>query len=334
MIKKIVLLSLLFSATALANNKTHAEGKKMNILENQPVFTLQVDSYAIKHDININGVSILRDYDEDGQSSTNFPINHLIRSGKNKIELGILPAKPKEEINQNSSISIQLNVHAKNNPDIKHTLSTIIFKGGLENYIGSSSLSGKYNINQKLTTADDGIITVEDIITEKIHDYEGALKFSRYIQIPAPFPLWGFFESDELPDYDSMTDDEYYNEIQNLLDEYLIIQTAISNKNFDALSNLVSERNHELDTAFYAPTGTAHNNLISSLKDASEDNTLELVGLKKTYVNIIVEENNKIAGLYRENNTPAIALRFKSGNGTQSYDFKFRRKNKKWILTR
>ena len=131
-----------------------------------------------------------------------------------------------------------------------------------------------------------------------------------------------------------MSDEEYYDEVQTLLDEYLIIQNAITNKNFDALSNLLRERNYELDTAFYSPPGTAHNKLISSLREAAEDDTLELVGLKKTYVNFIVEENNKIAGLYRENNTPAIALRFKSGNGTQSYDFKFRLKNKKWILTR
>ena len=332
--KKIILLSFIFICIVIIQNKLYAEGKKMNIFENQPVFTIKVDSFATKHVVNINGMHILRDYDEDGKSSASFPANHLIRNGTNIIELNVFPPKSNETINKNSSVTIQLNVHSKDTPDDIHVLSSIIFTGGDIDYISTSSQSGEFNLGDNLTAANNGAIIISNIETQPSQDYEGGLNFTRSIKLPAPFPLWGFFESDKLPNYDAMSDEEYYNNIQTLLNEYLIIQDAVTNKRFDALSSLLSERNQEFDAAFYNPSGTAHNKLISSLREAADDKDLELVGLEKNNVNFSVEDNNKVASLVRDGRTPAVALRFKSGNGTQSYPFMFRYKNKKWILTR
>jgi len=315
----------------------YSKGNSMNVLYDKPLFKLSVNTFGTKHIINVNGVSIIRDLDSDGQSESTFPINHLMRSGRNTIETYILPDNPGEAINKHSKITLNLMVASNSNPDIKYNITNLSFESALleaSSPISGSSNSGKLDSNNEFKQSENGDVVIHDISIKKVAEYPGALKITRIIDIKSSLPLWNFFSSDDLPDYDSLNDEEYYKELETLLHEYMKIQHAIKTNDIESVVALFKERNSELDLAFYQQPGTYEAKIKESLKEAATDKGLELVELRKDNVNFTVEDNRKLASLTRNGFKAAISLNFKEGNGSQRYPLTFRYQNNKWILSR
>ena len=88
MLKKYFYIFFITIASSLLLTEL-TTGKTMSVLHNQPLFKIHVDTYGTKHIININGVSVITDLDQTGQSESTLPINHLMRSGLNTIEIYI-----------------------------------------------------------------------------------------------------------------------------------------------------------------------------------------------------------------------------------------------------
>ena len=309
----------------------------MSILQNQPLFKLSVDTFGTKHIININGVSLITDMDSSGQSETSLPINHLMRSGVNSLEIYVFPDKPEQAINHNARAKIVLSVASNTTPGDRINIADIVFQGGydeLEESVLNSTKSGKVDSANKFNKDKNGDTEIYDIDFLPVNNYKGAVKLVRKINVPSTLPLWAFFNSDDLPDFDSMTDDLYYKEVEGLLSVYLEVQSALENRNVESVMNIFKERNAELDSAFYQPKGTYDKKISESLTDAANDDGLELVELKKEYVNFTVEDNKKLTSLTRDDFKPAISFNFKTGSGSQNYPLIFRLYNGSWILTR
>ncbi len=323
--------------TGLNANNIIAKEKIMNILKNKPVYQLSIKAFGAKYFIEVNGKTVFQELFSDGKIITTVPINHWMRSGANTIGIYVFPENPEGKIRPNASAAITLIVSDKDKPDIEQSVTNIVFSGKLlsdNKAVSNSSPSGKLDSNRDFSASASGDVEVFDLDQESVPNYEGAFHFSRTINIPSSLPLWAFFESDDVLDYDAMSDEDYYKHLDVLLAEYMKVQRALESGDINAVIPMFAERNKELDAAFYLEPGTMEKKIGVSLLEATDKNEYELVTLRKKSVNITTEDNRKLASLTREGDNSAIVLNFKKGQGSQSYPLIFRLKDGKWILTR
>ena len=309
-------------------------GKKMNPLTNDPYFTIKLNASGSSYFIELNGASVHNELDNDGQLSTEFPVNHWMRSGKNTLTLQVIPEEEGAPFNPASSIEVELLVAPNNNKEQTFSIASILFEGSNASgeHTKNSSKSGSYDDEMKSSTT--GSLTISDITETAMKDYKGALIFKRELNIINTLPLWNFFTSDDLPKLEPLSDEEYYKLLDSLLFEYSKVQNAIETSSIDEIIPLFKERNSELDAAFYYSPGTMENKIRTSLIEASNNQDLELVPLKQQNVDFTIESNNKLVSLTRESMAAAVTLNFKSGYGSQRYNMIFRRKDNEWILAR
>lgn len=317
------------------NNTSQAKDINMSPLNNSPYFTLKVESFGVSFFTNINGVTIYKELDNNGQISTTIPINNYMSPEKNFLEIEALPPEAGSKFNPNSHILISLQVAPNDNKDKIITLTSIIFSGNATNgkHAEKSSSSGNFRSTDGQPDK-DGDIIIGQISYKKINEYEGGVAISRELSAPSTIPKWEFLNSDEIPNLESLSDNEYYSLLDSLLEEYLKIQNAIKNKSTSQVINLFKERNIETDKAFYLTPGTTEAKISKSLSDVENDNDLGLIELKRDSVDFTVEPNNRLISLTRTGLTPAISLDFKNGYGSQRYNLIFRREGNNWILTR
>src|SRR5690625_7592173 len=120
-----------------------------------------------------------------------------------------------------------------------HTIATLDFQqkyaeeGGATKY---RSPQGRYKSVNGFELSDDGDVWVSEISAHPVYDYEGAATYQRELKIPSALPLWAFFGSDELPDYDAMSDDDYYAVRDDLYKEYKHSESEL--KRVDIVSDI------------------------------------------------------------------------------------------------
>jgi hypothetical protein len=331
--KKGFFLSL-FIVLALGSSSLKAEqGELMNILQNQPVFELKLDGFGAMYVIEINGATIFNQYSSMGQITTRLPINHYMRSGDNTISISAW-SEDDSSINPHANIKIELLVSEHNKPEKEFVIATLDYNNSATSHplkTAKSTVSAHYNAEHGFIEDDKGNVVVHDITFKQ---NKNVFEYERKITIPSSLPLWAFFNSDELPDYISMSDKEYYQHMDVLFAEYLKVQNAIAENNIDTILPMFEERNKELDLAFYNPIGTLEKKIREALNDAANDESATLSILKLDYLNFNSSENNKLTRLGRADNGAAVGLDYKDGTGSYSFDMIFRLKDGKWILTR
>ncbi len=339
---------LCFPVTGCAKEepKDKTKGRDMSILQKKPVFELKVDVFGTTHYIDVNGVTVLRDVGEDSQTSVVLPINHWMRSGENRISVDVFPAKRDKELNPNSYIRLALTVHDRNEPDKVFTVATLNFSGTRDvnkSQVGASSPSGIYASAKEFKEDKNGDVEVYDVIVRPRETFTGALIIERKINIPNALPLWAFFNSEEMPDYQALysADDEKYDKaMMPLFAEYEKIQNALARKDVDSILPMFDERNRETDMAFYLDPGTTATRMKEALTECIQDlkeNKRELVNLRMRGVDYHLEDNKKLVSLRRNRMAHAIVFNFineKDALGAERYPMYFRYQNGKYILTR
>lgn len=326
----LIFLSLIIFGMKTANA---TEGNTMNVLQNKPVFELKLKGFGTKYRIKVNDVTVFDQSNADGKATTRLPINHYMRSGNNSISVSTW-ANRGQEINKHAYVNIDLLVSSHESPEHEYVITTLNYKNSFEEHhekTQESSLSGRFKADEKFIIADDGEVVIEDVLYKKTGV---ASTYLRDLIIPSSLPLWAFFNSDEQPDYLSMSDDEYYQNVSDLLLEYMKVHDAINNNKIDDIISMFTERNNELDTAFYYPTGTYEKKIVGALKDAANDESAELVKIKATGLNIFGSGNNRLVSLHGRKRGAAIGLNYKNGMGSYGFDMIFRQQDGKWILTR
>ncbi len=314
-------------------------GKKMNanMLKNKPIFDIKVESFGVSFYLKVNGVSIMKEMDSFGQISTTLPVNHWMTPGENSIGIIVFPDEEGEKINPNSYVKMELWVQSLGGAAAGHMIASINFSGaGIEkdDATSESSSSGTLSSEKGFLKDLNGDVDVKAITTKTTPDFEGVLIFNRELVVPSSLPLWKFFDSEKLPDYDEMSDEDYFAALDQLFVEYKKVQDALSVGDVESIVSMARERSLETDLAFYLESGTTERRLRASLKGAVQDDNLELAELHPDYVSIRVEDNRRLVRLIRGGETSAVGFNFKSFTGSQSYDFIFRRENGKWIVAR
>ncbi len=317
----------------------------MSILQKRPVFQLKVDVFGTTHYIKVNGVTVIFDVGEDGQTSVVLPVNHWIRSGENTIGVNVFPSKRGATLNPNSYVRLSLTVHDLSDPDKVYTIATLNFSGDKDenqSHVSGSSPSGMYASAKAFMADKDGDVQVYDAVVVPRKTFEGALIVERKINIPSSLPLWAFFGSDEITNYQitCKDDNEYSKAMMPLFTEYKKIYDALEKKDIESILPMFEERNRETDLAFYREPGTTAARMRESLSETisdMKDNNMELVGLDVHSVDFHLEDNKKVVSLRRSGLTHAISINYinkKDDLGCKRYPMFFRYSNGKYILTR
>ena len=309
----------------------------MNILKGKPAFELKIDYFGVSFFVLFNGSTVFFEYDSFGQASLNIPLNLWMRPDKNNLRLEVLPDEVGGIVNPNAHVSVELWVNQSGSND-RHKISSIVFVGGgISNGPGSvenSCASGRFSSSEGFARNENGDVIVSEVKEIPLPDYDGAFSYERDLNLPSSLPLWAFFRSEDLPDYDSMPDDEYFSARDDLFRIYKMIQDSLVKGDVDSVVLMAAERNVETDKAFYLEPGTTERKLKESLMEAINNENLQLVELKSEGVQIRLEDNRKLVRLVRAQDTSAIAFGYKSFSGSQRYNFVFRRENDRWILAR
>jgi len=257
-----------------------------------------------------------------------------MRSGENEIKVSTWSGT-KEPINPHARIKVDLMVNDFSNLDHSYLVANIDYKNSAlegENVVKGSSKSGYFSSTDGFSESENGDVSIGPIDESKTKNNVVWLK--RKINIPSSLPLWAFFDSDSLPDYDAMSDEVYYQEMATLFPYYQRLQDAISNNDIDSVMPMFEERNRELDAAFYNSPGTLERKLRDVLNSAANDDSAELARLVPLIVNFSVQDNNVLASLSRGQGDAAVGLNYKEHTGSYSFDMIFRKKDGEWILTR
>ncbi len=342
----MVLLLLASAGCAKEQPKTRTKGNKMSLLFEKPVYTLQVETFGVAHFIKVNGATVIFDFDDEGQTSVVFPVNHWMRSGENTIAFHLLPPKRGEQINPNSHVKIALTVCELTDQKNIYTVATLHFHGTADankSHTGGSSPSGVFNSAKGFAPDKDGDVQVFDVTAVARPSYANSWTYTRKIDIPSSLPLWAFFNSQEMPDYRFMYHDDDEKDDKAMMPlflEYRKVYEAIERQDVDAIMPMFAERNRELDMAFYLPPGTMEAELrdafMSTFKDMKDGNEV-LVELGIRNVDFQLETNKKIVGLVRPGLKAAVALNYINeldNVGCERYPMFFRYQNGKYILTR
>lgn len=313
-----------------------AEPNSMTILQDKPVFTLKLEASNTSHFVRLNGVAIHIEFSDQGQISTVLPINHWMKSGENTLGVDILPSGQGEPINPNAKVKLELQVRNHGQDEV-YTVANLEFEG---KYLRegrptkNSTTPGRLKSGRAFAPDQNGDIAIGTVSATPRAMYEGAMLFERTIDIPSSLPLWAFFDSDELPNYDEMSDDDYYSAMKPIFEEYEKVQNGLANGDADKIMPMFEERNRETDAAFYLKPGTTREKLSAALKAAMANDNRELVEITPEDLTITLEENRKLVSLTRNHTDSAIGFNFKNGEGSENYNLMFRQENGKWILTR
>ena len=96
----ILLMTMMVSTTNVMAGDT--------MLTDQPYFTYRIEAKGLRYQAKINGTIIHEDL-EGNQLATEEPINHFMRSGKNRISLNLYPWKVERYDGGTVSVSLYVN---------------------------------------------------------------------------------------------------------------------------------------------------------------------------------------------------------------------------------
>ncbi len=324
----LIYILLIFSVSC-------AKGNDMSVLERKPLFYLIIESSNVKSFVGINDVDVYEVDSLGGSSKVDVPVNHYINPRGNELKIELYPPESGDVYPENAHLSVSLRVKSDKNPDEDYSVASVIFDGSESDLGGlNGNETVKLDPSEGFAESKDGSVIVypADIVISEGGGAGPAI--SRKVDVKNNLPGWEYLTSDDLPDYYTIPDDEYYPELENLYEVYDKIQTALLAGKVDPVIDMLDERNTETDKAFYLIKGETEKGIRDSLESSLKNDNLELVPLKKEYVKIRPESNGKLVELIREDGTAAIGFNFSNGEGSVDYRFILRRENGEWIIAR
>ena len=301
----------------------------MSILNQKPVFTINLNATGARYRLYLNGVLVEREGSSQGQNSYEIPVNHWMRSGKNILDLTVYPNEEGEDIPPSSQIKALLQVRNFGEQE-NYTLGGFAFSG--VNY-KEAILGKEYQRDvEEFTVVDSGGVTVSELTMIEDAPFDGARKYELTLEIPSNLPLWAFFNGDKLPNSDTLSDDDYYAVSDELYVILRNIQDHLEQGKVDEIMSLFAERNSETDLAFYKEEGQTERELHSDF--TNDIPTLKMIELDPKSSLYTSEKNFKLASNFRNGRKNAISGNLKSGPGNLSFPIMFRKQDGQWIITR
>ncbi len=327
-----------FSQYSNANdirNLAMEETKSMNILHEKPYFVLDVDLSGSKYYVTVNGVPVVQD-SAGNKITAEFPLNHLMRSGKNTIAIEISPKEGDIELLSDAHYQLALKVsnYATDPNEFFEIEQSSLYAQIIKNELLEVGTVRKLNSQQNFIESDNGDVLIKPLTATAKPEYgPDTYLIEQEINIPSNLPLWGFFQGDKLPEYDDMPDELYYQNIDNMILGYDKILKAIQSGNIAAVIPYFNERSTEIDKAFYQPAGTTAKKLQKALEEAASESDSYFLPLSNDTLLINYYDNMKHVRLMREDGSAALVQNFK-GVGSQEFDIVFRLEKGKWVISR
>ena len=331
--KKIHTLAILIITLLLqgCDNTAVIDQEKftMSILNKKPVFTIDLHGAGTRFQLYLNGVLVEVLRHSEGQSTYEIPVNHWMRSGKNTLDLTVYPNSKGEDIQPNSVIKALLQVRNFGDQE-NHALGGFVFKGATYK---AAVLDTAYQRDiESFEIVDSGGIKISELGMIEDAPFDGARKYALTLEVPSNLPLWAFFESDEVPDLDTMSDESYEAITAEMYVILKGIQDHLEQGKVDEVMPLFAERNRETDLAFYKEEGQTQRELHSDF--TNDIPTLNMLNLGPDSAGYESERNLKLASSLRNERDNAISGNLKSGPGNLSFPIMFRKQDGKWIITR
>lgn len=116
---------------------------------------------------------------------------------------------------------------------------------------------------ENFNVSDSGQIAVSELDVIDDEPFDGARQYSLTIDVASNLPLWAFFNGDELPNSDTLSDDDYYTVSDELYVILRNLQDHLEDDSVDEIISIFAERNRETDLAFYKKEGQAERELYS-----------------------------------------------------------------------
>jgi hypothetical protein len=310
-----------------------------NILIDKPFYTLKITSVNSTIIVTLNGEMIFEDYSRR-QLLLEMPVNHLMTSGENKIEVKLLAFESTNlKLNPKTQAQIALQVHKsgdyENEPLV---ISRIVYQN---TQTKGTSEEGKYNSVGKMQKSTQGDIHISKLNKKNIIDglWTGqkmtGIKLSQTVTLQTPFPKWKFLSSEKLYVGNYMLDitDKTYKELKKRKDIQALyalvdkIHKKLQAKDTDWVASLFKERNDEMDIAFYKAKGDYAKDIQKGLEELVNDPDYKIfIAINPPFY---ISEGGRTIDI-----RSAISYNLKKGSGSSNYKIRFRRENGKWILTR
>ena len=316
----------------------NAWSEKVSTLQGKPIFKLEIKGQGLRFFIEVNGNNVLNQFDPQSQIATELYINQWMHPEQNTFSVVAIPQYG-SIIKGGGLVMIDLIIQDADNSNINYRLPIIELNTNSlpsQKEIVTSSKTGHYYLGMSNQVVyGKGAIELEKISKSDYTRYDsGAITYSRKALIPNSLPVWAFFNSDELPDYFSETDEQNFESIEDLFEEYKKVQEALVSGDVNSIMPLFKERNHEGDLAFYLPPGTMEEKLKTSMLDNINNPDWILQIRTKEGNAIIRESNKKLVSLFKAKQANIIGFVNKNDGRYNNYPIKFRRENGKWVLTR
>jgi len=321
----------------------------------QPFYTLKLNTRHCGYSIAVNGCVI--DEDRTGEvSNTEYPINHYLKNGDNNIEIHhiniVTKGDEKTGMHEDGLLTLSLCVRENDNTE-SIVLSETVYDAkklnmvdfgpvytDMENLLASierSSPKSQFDVvDNKLTLNNEGAFSVGRY--ELKEGPTNALQITQNIALPTPFPLWRFFQADELAFHNDLSDDEWTNTRKMMIEQvYQPVYQALLDDDTAALTALFSGRGKELDQAFYKKEGQDVYEMVKHLKGIINDPDFQAVRtLQLDSCDVVVAFNQKMTWLHNWDLTMSGKLEFKhkEANIVQEIPVRFARFDGNWEIVR
>jgi len=261
----------------------------------KPFYSLRIQSKNAGYCLVVNGC-LIEEHDSLAPNQMEYPINHWLKNGENSFDIYHLNVNTdfgKLGLRADGEITLELCVR-ENDQQVVQSIQKTIYSGSqlnldrnIVNYsdvesllatLENSSQPSQFNIvNGEKIVSDDGAFITGDYSVE--NGMTEALHISQKITLPAPFPLWRFFEADELTYHLDLTDEEWESTRKHMVEEvYQPLWQALNDNNLNALTELFKGRGEEFDQAFYkANKGQDTFEMVHHLKGLINDEDIESI---------------------------------------------------------
>ena len=352
--KLIFVISVFINMQVYANEKSSNQNEKGNtmtnhqsILTNKPSFNLRIQCEHTKIYIHMNGVEIFKSK-RIVPVALDFPINDFITSGNNKLEVLMLgSSKSTKQLPKDAICNIALFVREFNSFDTpSQDILTLKYNHEAKDKLAGTTPMGVYNSKENFKQDPDGDVeinksTFSPFANKPLIVGDGVM-ISLDFSLPTPFPRWKYLDGQKILNkgYYNLTLPEAIKlqkedaRLKKLYELNHRIYLAAKNRDIDTLVSFFSERNREMDTAYFKTKGATEKELREDFKKDMLDKEQALREIsesdwQKHKSTFVVEHGNTLAYL-----KAILAWNSIGYSGSSSYNLKFRFDGDKWILTR
>ena len=307
----------------------------------KPFYTWRIETQGALYEAKINGILLEKDIDGD-QLVSEEPVNHYMRSGKNRIGFQLYPRRPEDFGNAKISLSLYVNEDEAQESE-KTLVGQVTFNAAdfssetPEKAIQSSLLAAKLDSGNGYQASEQGDVTIHSAVIEPSKVRPHAFHIYQDIEVTVPFPEWGFLSAEPIEFPDSFNDfknnlDDYKKSlIAPLYNEYKEIFTIMQTEDMDKILPIFAERNSELDLAFYYLPGTSEQKLKNSLLDDFDDEDTIFKLEEYRYARPVVSDDKRLIQLSSD---AMIYFEDEEDEIFELYSMVFYQKNGKWIISR